>query len=179
MHIGAFDDIGEVGFQFHQLTRAVDDKHTTVIIEEQRAVVEVTHTRHDGPRPLSLLGRKDISVTHLALLVGSQQRIELTVMILQRGSPLAAAIDRSLLQVILRRVRQLIEDIAHRLPVLQILRSHHWSTRHQVHRSRHQIERIAHANNVGIRHISPKHRVLDRLRMKRRVILRYALCQRE
>ena len=83
--------------------------------------MEVTHTGDDLPRSLSLLSGEDIGIAHLALLVGSQKGIELTVMILQRGGPLSTTIDRSLLHVILRRIRQLIEDIANRFPVLQIL----------------------------------------------------------
>ena len=76
-------------------------------------------------------------------------------MILQRGGPLAAPIDGSLLHVVLGRVGQLVEDIADGLPVLQVLRLHDRCTRHQVHRCGYQIEGVAHADHIGIRHISP------------------------
>ena len=93
----------------------------TVVIEEQRRIVEMTQTGMDGPRALGLGSREDIGIAHRTRLVGSQQRPELTIMIFQRGGPLSTTIDRTLLQVILGRIRQFVEDITHRLPVLQIL----------------------------------------------------------
>ena len=41
--VGSLDDIREVGFQFHQFAGAIDHKHPSVVIEEERAVVEVAH----------------------------------------------------------------------------------------------------------------------------------------
>ena len=91
-------------------------------------------------------------------------------MIFQRGGPLAATIDRTLLEVVLRRVCQTVEDIADGLPVLQVLRGHHGSTRHQVHRGGDEVEGIPHADHVGIGHIGPEHRVLDGLHLQRLVV---------
>ena len=163
-HVGSLDDIREVGFQFHEFARSVDDIHTTVVVEEQRAVVEVTHTRDDGPGTFCLLSREDIGVAHRPLLVGSQQRIELPVVVFQRGGPLTATVGSALLQVVLRRVCQLIEDITYRLPVLQVLRLHDGSTGHEVHGGGYEIEGVAHTDDVGVGHIRPQHGVLDFLR---------------
>ena len=168
-----FDDTLQVACQLAHLARSEEHVGRAVVVEEQRSVVEVAQTRVDGPRAFSLLGGEDVCVAHLAGLVGSQQRPELTVVILQRRSPLAAAIDGTdalallLLegqrerQVVLRRVRQLIEDIAHGLPVLQILRRHHRGAGHQVHGRTDKIECIADADNVGIGHVGPQHWILD------------------
>ena len=81
--VGALDDIREVGLEFHHLARAVDDIHTTVVVEEQRAIVEVAHARDDGPGTLGLLGREDIGVAHATLFVGSEEGIELTIVVFQ------------------------------------------------------------------------------------------------
>ena len=70
-HVGSFDNIGKVGLQLHQFARTIYYIYATVVVEEQRTVMEVTHTRNDRPRTLSLFGREDISVAHRALLVGS------------------------------------------------------------------------------------------------------------
>ena len=90
LHVGALDDIREVGLEFHQLSRTVDDIDaprrlvlTIVFIEEQGAVVEVSHPRHNRPRSLSLLCREDVGVAHRPLLVGSQEGIEAPVMVFQ------------------------------------------------------------------------------------------------
>ena len=133
--------------------------------------MEVAHPRHQVPGTLSLLCREDIGVAHRPGLVGSHQRIELALMILQRGGPLTTSIDRTLQQVVLGRVRQSVEDIADGLPVFQVLRGHHRGTRHQVHRCRHQIERVTHADHVRVRHIRPQHRVLDRLRLQSHIVV--------
>ena len=131
----------------------------------------MAHTRNQIPRAFCFLCREDIGIAHSTPLVGSQERIELALMIFQRGSPLTAPICRTLLQVVLGRVCQAVEDIAYRFPVLQVFRSHHWCTWHQVHCGRDQIEGIAHANHVGIGYIGPQHRVLYRLRLQCLVVV--------
>ena len=101
-HVCPFYHVGEVRFQFHQLPCTIDDIHAPVVIEEQRAVMEVAHTGDNGPRSLCLLGGEDISVAHRPLFVGSQQCIELPVMVLQGSSPLTTSVGSTLLQVVLR-----------------------------------------------------------------------------
>ena len=44
MLVGALNDIREIGFQLHHLTRAIDHIHSVVIVEEQGAVVEMAHS---------------------------------------------------------------------------------------------------------------------------------------
>ena len=122
--------------------------------------MEVAHSRQHAPRSLGLLGGEDIGVAHRPLLVGSQQGIEAPVVVLQRRGPLSPAVDGAILQVVLRRVGQPVEDIAHGLPVLQVLRGHDRRTRHQMHGSRHQIEGVAHTDDIRIGHIRPQHRVM-------------------
>ena len=132
--VGALYDITQILLQLHHLTCAIDDINAIIVIKEQRAIVEMTHARDNGPRSFSLWSREDISIAHRTLLVGSQQSIEPAVMIFQRGGPLSTSVHRTFQQVILGGVGQLIEDIAHGLPVLQILRGHNRCARHQVHR---------------------------------------------
>ena len=43
LHVCPLDDIREVGLQFHQFACTVNHKHTAVVIEEERAIVEVAH----------------------------------------------------------------------------------------------------------------------------------------
>ena len=155
------DDTFQITRQLTHLSCSEEHIRRTVVIEEQRRIVEMAQTGVDGPGTLSLGSRKDIGVSHATCLVGSQQRPELTVVVFQRGSPLSTTIDRPFQQVILRRIRQLVEDIANGLPILQIFRGHDRRTRHQMHRSRHQIEGVAHTDNIRIRHIRPQHRVVD------------------
>ena len=133
LNVRVGNDIREVWLQFHHLARAVDDVNAVVVIEEERAVVEMTHTGEQRPLTLDIGGRINISVAHGAALVGSQESVEAAVVVLQRGSPLASAIDRAFLQVVLRRVRQTVEDVADGLPVLEVVGSHDGGTRHQVH----------------------------------------------
>ena len=77
------DYIREVWFQLHQLSCAIDDIHPAVVIEEERAVVEVAHTRDEVPWSFCLFSREDICVAHRTLLVGSQQSIEAPIVIFQ------------------------------------------------------------------------------------------------
>ena len=76
-------------------------------------------------------------------------------MILQRRSPLTASVGRALLQVVLGRVGQLVEDVTDGLPVFQILGTHNRSTGHEVHGGAHHIIGITHADDIGIGHIGP------------------------
>ena len=161
VHISALDDVGEVGLEFHQFARAVDNEHTAVVIEEQRTVVEVAHTGDEFPRTFGLLSGEDIGVAHSTLFIGSQKGIELAVVIFQRGGPLSAAVGGSLLQVVLRRIGETVEDVADGLPILQVLRGHHGSTRHKMHGGGNEIERVTHADYVRIGNVCPKHGVLD------------------
>ena len=71
MHVRPLYHVREIGLQFHQFARTIYYIYATIVVEEQRTVMEVTHTRNDRPRTLSLFGREDISVAHRALLVGS------------------------------------------------------------------------------------------------------------
>ena len=41
--MGALNDIAKVGFQLHQFTCTIYDIHAIVVVEEQRAVVEMAH----------------------------------------------------------------------------------------------------------------------------------------
>ena len=81
--VRTLDDIRQVGLQLHHLAGAVDDIHAVVVIEEQGAVVEMAHARQEGPLALCLLGSEDIGVAHRSCLVGSQERIETTIVIFQ------------------------------------------------------------------------------------------------
>ena len=155
--VGALDDVGEVLFQFHHLTRTIDHIYPVIIVEEQRAVVEVAHARQQRPRSLSALSRIDIGITHRTRLVRCQKGIETSVMILQRRGPLSASVGCSLTQVVLRRVGQAVEDVADGLPILQVTRAHDGRTRHEVHRGADHIIRIAYAYDVRVGHISPQH----------------------
>ena len=133
--MGALDHVAQVLLQLHHLACTIDHVHAIVVVEEQRAVVEVAHARQNLPRTFGLIGGKDIGVAHGALLVGSQQRIELALVILERCGPLSASVNSSLgrREVVLRRISQLVEDVSHGLPVLQVFRLHDGSSRHQVH----------------------------------------------
>ena len=162
LNVRVGNDIREVWLQFHHLARAVDDVNAVVVIEEERAVVEMTHTGEQRPLTFDIGGRINISVAHGAALVGSQESIEAPVVVLQRGSPLASAIDRSLLQVVLRRVRQTVEDVADGLPVLEVVGAHDGGSRHQVHGGGNHIESIVHADDIRVRDVGPEHRVLDK-----------------
>ena len=82
-------------------------------------------------------------------------------MILQRGGPLSATVDSTLLQVVLRRIGETVKDIADGLPVLQVLRGHHGCARHQVHGGAYEIEGVAHADHVGIGNVCPQHGILN------------------
>ena len=159
--VGAFDDIGEIGLQFHHLARAIDDVHTVVVVEEERAVMEVAHAGDNLPRAFSLIGGEDIGIAHGTLLVGSQQSVELTLVVLQRGGPLSASIGCAFEQVVLWRIRQTVEDIAYGLPVLQILGGHDRGARHEVHGGGYEVEGVAYTDHVWIGYISPEHGVLN------------------
>ena len=102
LHVRTLNDIGEVGLQLHQLTRTIDDIHTVVIIKEQRAVVEVTHTRYQCPFTGRVFSTIDIGVAHSTTLVGSEKYIEATIVVFQRSCPLTTTIDGTFLQVVLR-----------------------------------------------------------------------------
>ena len=171
VHVSALDDVGEIGLKFHQFARAVDDEHTAVVVEEQRTVVEVAHTGDEFPRTFGLLGGENIGVAHSTLFIGSQEGIDLAVVIFQRGGPLSATVGGSLLQVVLRRIGETLEDVAYGLPILQVLRGHHGSTRHEVHSGGNEIERVAHTDHVWIGNVCPKHGVLDRRGVDGLVIL--------
>ena len=95
------NNIGEVGLQLHQLTGTIYDIYTVVVIEEQRAVVEVAHTRYQRPLTGRVLSTINISVAHSTLLVGSEEHIEATIMVFQGSSPLTTTIDGTFLQVVL------------------------------------------------------------------------------
>ena len=161
LHMAAFDDIGEVGLQLHHLTCTIEDIHAVVVIKEERGIVEVAHAGVNLPGAFGTLGRADVGVGHRAPLVGREEGVELTLVILQRGGPLSAAIDGAFLQVVLGRVGETVEDIAHRGPVLQVLGLHHRGTRHQVHRRRYQIEGVADTDDIGVGNIGPQHGILD------------------
>ena len=159
----AFHHAFQVASQLAHLARSEENIRRAVVVEEQRSVMEVAQARMNGPGTLGLRSGKDVGVAHGTALVRSQQSPELPVVILQRGRPLAATIYRSLLHIVFGRVRQPVEDVAHGLPVLQVLRLHDGSARHQVHRSADHIESVADADNVGVGHIGPQHRVLNHL----------------
>ena len=99
------------------------------------------------------------------LVVRREQHVELAVVVTERRGPLPAPIDGASLHVVLRRVMQLVEDIARQLPVHQILGAHHRRTGHQVHRRAHHVKVIAHANHVRIGQIRPQHRIGKSRRM--------------
>ena len=47
--VGALDDIRKIGLQLHQFTCAIDHIDASVIVKEQRAVMEMAHTRYQCP----------------------------------------------------------------------------------------------------------------------------------
>ena len=58
--------------------------------------MEMSHARQDLPGAFCLICRKDIGIAHSPLLIGSQQRIELPVVVFQRSSPLTSSVGRTL-----------------------------------------------------------------------------------
>ena len=163
LSVGAFNHIREVLLQLHHLACTIYYVHAIVIVEEQRAVVEVAHARYNLPWALGLVGSKNIGIAHGTTLVGSQQGIELTLVVFERCGPLSASVNGTLgrREVVLGRVGQLVEDVTHGLPVLQVFRLHDGCARHQVHGGGYQIEGIAHADDVGVGYIGPQHGVVD------------------
>ena len=155
------DDTLQIACQLTHLTGSEEHVGCAVVIEEQGGIVKMAQTGMDSPRTFGLRSREDIGIAHRTLLIRSQECPELTIVVFQRGGPLSTTIDRTLLQIILRRIRQFVEDIAHRLPVHQILRGHDGRTWHEVHRSCHQIEGVSHTNHVRIGHICPQHGIVD------------------
>ena len=131
----------------------------------------MTHAGHDSPRSLRFLRREDVGVTHTAPLVGSQQCIELPLVVFQGGRPLSASIYRPFPEVVFRGVGQLVEDITYRLPVLQVFRCHDGTTRHQVHRGGYHIKSVAYPDDIGVWHVSPQHRVLYLLFVQGRIVV--------
>ena len=163
MAVTTLDDALQVARQLTHLTRSEEHVGCAVVIEEQGGIVEVAQTGVDGPRSFSLRSGKDIGIAHGSLLVGSQECPELTIVVFQRGGPLAAAVDGTLLQVVLRRVSQFVENIAHGLPVLQVLGGHDRCSRHEVHSGGDEVEGVADANDIGVGHVGPQHGILDTL----------------
>ena len=157
------DNTFQVAGELAHLASAEEHVGRAVVIEEQGGIVEVAQTGVDGPRSFSLRSGKDIGIAHGSLLVGSQECPELTIVVFQRGGPLAAAVDGTLLQVVLRRVSQFVEDIAHGLPVLQVLGGHDRCSRHEVHSGGDEVEGVADANDIGVGHVGPQHGILDTL----------------
>ena len=157
----ALNDTLQVACKLTHLARSEEHVGRAVVVEEQGGVMEVAQTRVDGPRSFSLRSGENIGVAHRTGLVGSQECPKLTVVVLQRRSPLSAPVDRTFLQVVLRRVGQLVEDIADGLPVLQVLRGHDGSTRHEVHGCGNQVKGIADADDVRVGHVGPQHGILN------------------
>ncbi len=149
---------GEVLVELLQATRAAEHVDTVVIIEEERRIVKMLQPRVQRPS-LRRVGRLVYICVAAGIVVGREQGIEHTIVILQRCSPLSAAVHRSLVHVVLGRVGETVEQIAHRLPVGQVGGTHHRGARHQVHRGSHHIVIVTHTNHIGVGHVGPQHRI--------------------
>ena len=82
-------------------------------------------------------------------------------MVSKGSGPLTASIYRSFLHVILGSVVERREHIAHSLPVDKVLGVHHRCARHKVHSGRYEPVVISDADDIGVGHIGPKHRVIE------------------
>ena len=78
----SLNDTFQVTCQLAHLSRSKEHIGCAIVIKEQRCVMEMAQTRVDGPRTFSLGSREDVSVAHRTALVGSEQRPELSIVVL-------------------------------------------------------------------------------------------------
>ena len=91
------------------------------------------------------------------MIIRREQHIKHTVVVTQRRCPLALAIYGAAFQTIIRRVIECIEHITDHLPVDEVARAHHRTSRHKMHGCGHHIKVLTHSYNIGVGHIGPQH----------------------
>ena len=144
---------GQVGFEFPQLPRAVEDIGPSVVVEEERGVVKMGQSGYERPLAGGIVG--GVEVAFERGIVGREIGVVATVAVTQRGGPLSASVDGALHQIILRFFVDTVVEVAHDVPVDQVFGVHDGGARHEVHRGTYQVEVVAHAYHVGVGNIGP------------------------
>ena len=61
--VAIWHDIGQVTIKLHHLARSIEHVCLVIVIEEERCIMEVTHTAVDGPLALDVIGSANIGLS--------------------------------------------------------------------------------------------------------------------
>ena len=110
-------------------------------------------TCYSGLSPRTLhVGRR---IDEASVGIACEKYVELTAPMSDGSSPLALPVAIAAFHVKIWIVIELRYHIRAKFPVHQVLALENGDTRQHVHRSRYEIESVAHLNDVGVGHIGP------------------------
>ena len=142
------------------VSRAMEHVHPSVVIEHERAVVQIRTAAEKPPRTFGSV----CGIHEAADVVDDEPCIELTLVVDDRRRPLSGAVSSLSvlgLERILRRIDS-VEDIGHYLPVHHVLGTHHRRARHEMHRRRDHVDVVSRAAHARIGTVRKDDRVAER-----------------